>query len=61
MRQRTKLPIANPKGKSEFQNFDRLVDVLLSKPVKSVRKEKLESARSTQDQEAAVSRRLPRP
>jgi hypothetical protein len=60
MMPRTKLPIPEP-GPSEFKNFDRLVGVLLSKPVKSVRKEKLESARTSQDQEAAEERRLPRP
>lgn len=34
MRPRTKIPIPEPKG-TEFENFDRLTRILLSKPVLS--------------------------
>ena len=60
MRQRTKIPMPSP-GPSEFRNFDRFIGFLLSKPRKSVRKEKLDLARSAQNQEAGSESRLPRP
>ena len=31
MRPKTHLPIPNPSGRSEFQNFDRLVKMLMPK------------------------------
>jgi hypothetical protein len=57
MRQRTKLPIPKP-GRSEFKNFDRLIDVLLkAKPIKKPPK----SERPATDHKATRERRLPRP
>jgi hypothetical protein len=61
MRHRTKLPISKP-GRSEFKNFDRLMDVLLkAKPRKLAPKTKVESERPTTDQEDGRERLLPRP
>ncbi len=60
MRQRTKLPISKP-GRSEFKNFDRLMDVLLkAKPQKATPKIRVESERLATDHEGAGERLLPR-
>ncbi len=32
MKPKTKIPVPNPSGKTEFENFDRVVRILLSKP-----------------------------
>ena len=53
MRPRTKLPIPNPTG-SEFENFDRLTGILLSKSSKK-------KARKKAAAKSQRKRRLPRP
>jgi hypothetical protein len=45
MRPRTKLPIPEPKG-TEFQNFDRLMKILISKKPRPVK-----AAESAKDQD----------
>ena len=55
MRPKTKLPIPEPSG-LEFQNFDRLTGILLSK-VRAPKKKRDKPA----DRDQGGQRRLPRP
>jgi len=52
MRPRTKLPIPEPTG-TEFENFDRLMKLIVSKPAKQI-DAKAKTKKASQ-------RRLPRP